>query len=124
VQPVLELHHAGLLKAAAHITGGGLPGNLPRVLPDGMVATLEPVWPVPPVFRWLARSGSVATEEMLRAFNCGVGMVLVIADANADAAVALLVRNGETVWRIGTIAAGVAQSEPQISFSPPGDWLA
>ncbi len=88
VQPVLELHHAGLLKAAAHITGGGLPGNVPRVLPDGMVAALEPAWPVPPVFRWLAHTGGVATEEMLRAFNCGLGMVLVVADANADAAVA------------------------------------
>jgi phosphoribosylformylglycinamidine cyclo-ligase len=124
VQPVLELHHAGLLKAAAHITGGGLPGNVPRVLPDGMVATMQPVWLVPPVFRWLACSGGVATEEMLRAFNCGVGMVLVVADANADAAVAMMGRNGETAWRIGTIEAGVAQSEPQISFTPPGDWLA
>ena len=58
VRSVLALHRAGLLKAAAHITGGGLPGNVPRVLPDDMVAALEPTWPVPPVFRWLARPGT------------------------------------------------------------------
>jgi phosphoribosylformylglycinamidine cyclo-ligase len=121
VQPVLALHRAGLLKAAAHITGGGLPGNVPRVLPDGMLAALEPTWPVPPVFRWLARVGGVPIEEMLRAFNCGLGMVLVVADA--DAAVALLTGEGETVYRIGTIEAGAAQSEPQIRFAPPADWL-
>ena len=55
-----------------------MPGNLPRVLPDGMVAALEPTWPVPPVFRWLARTGGVPVEEMLRVFNCGLGMVLVV----------------------------------------------
>ena len=56
---MLALHRAGLLKAAAHITGGGLPGNLPRVLPEGTVAALTPTWPVPPVFGWLARAGGV-----------------------------------------------------------------
>jgi phosphoribosylformylglycinamidine cyclo-ligase len=124
VQPVLALHRSGLLKAAAHITGGGLPGNVPRVLPDGMVAALEPAWPVPPVFRWLGRTGRVPTEEMLRAFNCGLGMVLVVADADAEAATALLTRGGETVFRIGTIEADVEQAEPRISFTPPADWLA
>jgi phosphoribosylformylglycinamidine cyclo-ligase len=80
VGAVLALHRAGLLKAAAHITGGGLPGNLPRVLPAGTVARLEPCWPVPAVFGWLAETGGVAASEMLRVFNCGVGMVLVVAD--------------------------------------------
>jgi phosphoribosylformylglycinamidine cyclo-ligase len=124
VRPVLALHSSGLLKAAAHITGGGLPGNVPRMLPDGMVAALEPTWPVPPVFHWLARTGGVPTEEMLRAFNCGLGMVLVVAEGDAKAAAVLLTREGETVYRIGTIEAGGAQSEPQISFTPPADWLA
>ena len=63
VRALLALHRAGLLKAAAHITGGGLPGNLPRVLPDGTVAVLEPYWSVPPVFPWLARTGGVAPER-------------------------------------------------------------
>jgi phosphoribosylformylglycinamidine cyclo-ligase len=89
-----------------------------------MVAALEPTWPVPPVFRWLACTGGVPTEEMLRTFNCGLGMVLVVADANAEAAMALLTREGETAWRIGTIEADVGQSEPRISFTPPADWLA
>jgi phosphoribosylformylglycinamidine cyclo-ligase len=122
VKPVLALHRAGLLKAAAHITGGGLPGNVPRVLPDGMAAALQPAWPVPPVFRWLARTGGVPAEEMLRAFNCGLGMVLVVADAEAGAAAALLTEAGETVYRIGTIEA--RGLEPGFSFSPPADWLA
>ena len=62
VPALLALHRAGLLKAAAHITGGGLPGNVPRVLPEGTVAVLEPAWPVPPVFGWLARTGGVAAD--------------------------------------------------------------
>jgi phosphoribosylformylglycinamidine cyclo-ligase len=119
VRSVLALHRAGLLKAAAHITGGGLPGNVPRVLPEGMVAALEPVWPVPPVFRWLARAGGVTQEEMVRVFNCGIGMVLVVSDAAA--ATALLTEAGETVYRIGAIEAG--EGEAKISFTPPADWL-
>ena len=117
---MLALHRAGLLKAAAHITGGGLPGNVPRVLPDGMVAALEPNWPVPAVFRWLARTGGVPIEEMLNVFNCGLGMVCVVSDAHA--AMALLTHEGETVFPIGTIRADLGQA--QISFTPPTDWLA
>jgi phosphoribosylformylglycinamidine cyclo-ligase len=120
VQPMMALHRAGLLKAAAHITGGGLPGNLPRVLPDNTVAALTANWPVPPVFNWLARTGKVAAGEMLRVFNCGVGMVLVVADA--DAAVAMLEAAGETVTRIGTIEAGSGSAS--IRIEPPAGWLA
>jgi phosphoribosylformylglycinamidine cyclo-ligase len=120
VRPVLALHRAGLLKAAAHITGGGLPGNVPRVLPDGTVAAIQPVWPVPPVFRWLARAGGVPLDEMIRVFNCGLGMVLVVSDP--DAAIALLTREGEAVHRIGVIEA--CGGEARISFEPPADWLA
>jgi phosphoribosylaminoimidazole (AIR) synthetase len=80
VKPLLALHRAGLLKAAAHVTGGGLPGNVPRALPEGVEAVLDAgAWPVPPVFRWLARAGGIAADEMLRVFNCGVGMVAVVA---------------------------------------------
>ena len=66
---LLTPHRAGLMKAAAHITGGGLPGNLPRVLPNDTAAVLDPYWSVPPVFGWLARTGGIASEEMLRVFN-------------------------------------------------------
>jgi len=120
VRSVLALHRAGLLKAAAHITGGGLPGNLPRVLPEGCVAALDPVWPVPPVFAWLARTGGIGAEEMLRVFNCGIGMALVVADAAA--ATKLLHAEGERVMRIGTIQAG--EGESAIRIEPRPGWLA
>jgi phosphoribosylformylglycinamidine cyclo-ligase len=120
VRSLLALHRAGLLKAAAHITGGGLPGNIPRVLPDGTVAAMEATWPLPPVFRWLARTGGVSAEEMTRVFNCGLGMVLVVSDAGA--ATALLVEQGETVHRVGIIQPG--EGEARITFDPPPDWLA
>ncbi len=111
VQPMLALHKAkggaGLLKAAAHITGGGLPGNLPRVLPAGLTAVVDATtWPVPPVFAWLAQAGNIAAEEMLRVFNCGIGMVLVVAAEHAAAAQAQLAAAGETAFRIGQLEAG------------------
>jgi phosphoribosylformylglycinamidine cyclo-ligase len=119
VRSLLALHRAGLLKAAAHITGGGLPGNLPRVLPEGMVAVLEPCWSVPPVFGWLARTGGIAVEEMLRVFNCGIGMAVVVTDA--DAATELLRGQGESVARIGHIAVGSGAAEVRIDL--PAGWL-
>jgi phosphoribosylformylglycinamidine cyclo-ligase len=112
VGATLALHRAGLLRAAAHITGGGLPGNLPRVLPDGAAAVLDAgAWPVPAVFGWLARTGGVAADEMLRVFNCGVGMALVVRDV--EAAVALLAEHGETAVPIGRIEdrGGAARTE-------------
>jgi phosphoribosylformylglycinamidine cyclo-ligase len=87
VRQVLALHRAGLLHAAAHITGGGLPGNVPRVLPAGLDVVIDQPWPVPEVFGWLSRRGNVRIEEMLQVFNCGIGMVLVVPEA--DAAMAL-----------------------------------
>ena len=118
VQPLLALHRAGLLRAAAHITGGGLPGNLPRVLPEGMAAVLDAAsWPLPPVFAWLAQAGGVAADEMLRVFNCGIGMALVVADAAA--ARAQLEAAGETVFEIGRIVATGGAPEVRIDL-PPG----
>jgi phosphoribosylformylglycinamidine cyclo-ligase len=122
VSSLLALHRAGLLKAAAHITGGGLPGNLPRVLPDGCVAVLRPAWPIPPVFPWLARAGGVAPDEMLRVFNCGVGMALVVAEANAEAAEGLLAAEQEHVVRIGRIEAG--EGEAAVRIDLPSGWPA
>jgi phosphoribosylformylglycinamidine cyclo-ligase len=107
VKPLLAAHRAGLVKAAAHITGGGLPGNLPRVLPKGVVAALDArAWPVPPVFGWLARAGNIVPEEMLRVFNCGVGMVVVVTADRAEEAIALFAAQGETAMRIGVLEAG------------------
>ncbi len=119
VRSLLALHRAGLLKAAAHITGGGLPGNVPRVLPAGTVAVIDQPWPLPPVFPWLARAGGVAAEEMLRVFNCGIGMVVVVAEADAAAATALLVETGETVLPLGRIEAGAGEAATRIQ-PPPG----
>ena len=121
VKPVLAVHRAGKLKAAAHITGGGLPGNLPRVLPKGVVAVLDAgAWTVPPVFAWLARTGGVEPAEMLRVFNCGLGMVLVVAAEEADAATAMLTEAGETVFRIGALEAGEGAASVRIDNLPTG----
>ena len=120
VKPLLSLHRAGLLAAAAHITGGGLPGNLPRALPDGCHAELDAVlWTLPSVFRWLAGAGGVAADEMLRVFNCGVGMALVVRDA--DAALAHLAGLGEAATVIGRVVAGVGQPEARVAV--PDGWL-
>ncbi len=121
VKPMLALHRAGLLLAAAHITGGGLPGNLPRVLPPGTRAVLDAsAWTLPPVFRWLAGVGGVAADEMLRVFNCGVGMALVVRDPAA--AIALLATHGEHAVAIGRIeAAGADSAAPHIAV--PDHWL-
>ncbi len=114
VRPLLAaLKATGGLKALAHITGGGLPDNLPRVLPDGLGAEIDlsRITP-PPVFGWLAGAGDVAEAEMLRAFNCGVGMVAVVAADEAEAVAELLRREGETVTTIGQIVTISAAEEP------------
>jgi len=120
VQPLLALHRAGLLKGAAHITGGGLPGNLPRILPPGTRAAIDGnSWTVPPVFAWLAQTGDVTTEEMLRVFNCGIGMALVV--GNAASATALLSELGEPFFVIGRIeAAGSQATESQAGATNAG----
>ncbi len=103
------LKKTGGIKALAHITGGGLPENLPRVLPDNTSARIDlSAIAVPPVFRWLAGAGGVETSEMLRTFNCGIGMVLVVAADEADAVTDVLSSSGETVARIGRIEAAGA----------------
>jgi phosphoribosylformylglycinamidine cyclo-ligase len=119
VRALLALHRAGLLKAAAHITGGGLPGNFPRVLPENTVAVLDAArWALPPVFGWLACAGGVAADEMLRVFNCGIGMALVVTDASAARAV--LEAAGEAVFEIGHIDAGQGPAEVRIAL--PAGW--
>ncbi|MCL3882791.1 phosphoribosylformylglycinamidine cyclo-ligase [Marivita sp. GX14005] len=107
VTQVLAAIRAGGVHALAHITGGGLTENLPRVLPQGLGAQIDlSAWDAPPVFDWLARSGSLDEAEMLKTFNCGIGMVLIVAEDRADALTNLLRDTGETVHRIGTVTEG------------------
>jgi phosphoribosylformylglycinamidine cyclo-ligase len=107
VRAVRALLEAIEVRAMAHITGGGLPGNLPRVLPEGCRARLSrSAWRVPPVFETLREAGRVAEAEMFRTFNMGIGYVVVVAPTVADAAARLLAEAGETVWRVGEIVSG------------------
>jgi phosphoribosylformylglycinamidine cyclo-ligase len=94
------------VKGMVHITGGGLVENVPRVLQPGLTAVLDSkAWTMPPLFHWLQEHGGVADDEMHRVFNCGIGMIVIVAQENADAAFAQLAAAGETVARIGTIRA-------------------
>lgn len=114
VKQVLDLHRANLISGAAHITGGGLPGNLPRVLPEGTKAVIDAEWPIPPVFKWLATAGNIATDEMLRVFNCGIGMI--VATSEPDAVLARLQELGETAFRLGHIAASEDGAAPSLEM--------
>ncbi len=107
VTQVLAAIRAGGVHGLAHITGGGLTENLPRVLPEGMGAEVDlDSWDLPDVFQWLAKTGGMAEAEMLKTFNCGIGMVVVVDAARADAVQALLTEQGETVARLGTVITG------------------
>ena len=103
----LALVEAVDVHAFCHVTGGGLPGNLPRVLPDDLGAHVDTsTWQWPEVFTWLAERGPIADDEMWRTFNCGVGMVAVVAPDDADAAVALLADRGVDAWVMGEVVPG------------------
>ncbi len=107
VKPVLDLMARVAVKGMAHITGGGITGNVPRVLPRGMRAVLDlSSWTLPPVFAWLQAHGKVADQEMHRVFNCGVGMVIVTAPRDAARAVEILTAHGERAWIAGRIEDG------------------
>jgi phosphoribosylformylglycinamidine cyclo-ligase len=104
VKPVLRLLAAVPVKGLAHITGGGLVGNLPRILPAGTRAVIrKAAWPRPEAFKWLQQAGGVAEDEMWRVFNCGIGMVAVVARDQAAQARSILEREGERVYEIGAI---------------------
>ncbi|MDT8340422.1 MAG: phosphoribosylformylglycinamidine cyclo-ligase [Longimicrobiales bacterium] len=105
--PLLPLLDAGRLHGLAHVTGGGIPGNLPRILPAGLGAVVDRgSWTVPPLFRLLQRAGGVERDEMYRVFNMGVGMIAVVAAADADTVMADLREAGEAVWVLGEVEAG------------------
>lgn len=107
VGPALQAIRAGGVHALAHITGGGITENLPRVLPKGLGAHVQlGAWELPPVFGWLAEAGGVGQSDMLKTFNCGTGMILVVAGDRADELAGLLAAGGERVWRIGHVTTG------------------
>lgn len=107
VKPALAAIRAGGVHALAHITGGGITENLPRVLPKDLGADIDlSSWPLPPVFRWLAEAGGIDRAEMLKTFNSGIGMILSVAADRADALAGLLAEQGETVHRLGRVTAG------------------
>ncbi len=107
VKQCLAAVKAGGVHALAHITGGGLTENLPRVLPEGMGAEIDlNAWELPAVFKWLADTASISEPEMLKTFNCGVGMILSVSADQADALKALLEEQGETVYTLGSVVAG------------------
>ncbi|MCE7029070.1 phosphoribosylformylglycinamidine cyclo-ligase [Jiella avicenniae] len=105
VKPLLQAIRGGAgIKALAHITGGGFPENIPRVLPDHLAAEIDlSALALPPVFSWLQRTGGIATPEMLRTFNCGVGMIVVVAEADAASVAAMLQSAGESLVSLGRL---------------------
>jgi phosphoribosylformylglycinamidine cyclo-ligase len=105
VKPLLQaIRGTQAIKGLAHITGGGLPGNVPRCLPDGLRARLDARrWKAPPVFGWLQRAGNVPADDMLRTFNCGLGMVVVVDKSDVGKVTGALIAAGESVREVGVI---------------------
>jgi phosphoribosylformylglycinamidine cyclo-ligase len=119
VKSSLAAIRAGGVHALAHITGGGLPENLPRVFPDGAAARIDAAkWKAPSVFGWLKRAGNIATPEMYRTFNCGIGMVLVVAPGSVDTVLAVLGEHGEAASVIGEMVAA-KDGQPRVAIDNP-----
>jgi phosphoribosylformylglycinamidine cyclo-ligase len=113
---VLKLVRKIAVRGLAHVTGGGLVENVPRILPPRLAARLErTAWPLPPLFRWLKEQGNIAERELYRVFNCGIGMVVIVDPAQERAAVRILKGAGETVWRIGRIVKR-EKNAPQVTI--------
>jgi phosphoribosylformylglycinamidine cyclo-ligase len=122
VKSCLAAVRAGQVKGLAHITGGGLVDNLPRILPDGLCAEISAAaWPLPELFARLRALGNLAPRELVRTFNCGIGMAVVTSAEDADAAAALLTDAGESVVRIGQVVAGDGAASARISATA-GSW--
>ena len=110
VKTLLKLIEAFPVNAIAHITGGGLTENLPRVFPEGMSANIDLTsWSFPPIFQWLQEQANIGADEMLKTFNCGVGMIAVMPDEQAQNAVDFLNSMGEDAWILGEITSDSGQ---------------
>jgi phosphoribosylformylglycinamidine cyclo-ligase len=104
LEPLLERRK---IKAMAHITGGGLPGNIPRVLPEGLAASIRTsAWRVPAIFRLIQSAGDVPEAEMYRTYNMGIGMAVVVSPGDLHEVEHSLERRGETSWLIGSVVKG------------------
>ena len=115
VQPLLPITRSGKVKALAHITGGGLTENLPRVIPEHLAAEIDlAAFPYPKVFSWLADCGQVSRDEMLRTFNCGIGMCVICTESESDSVSELLSTAGERVYKIGKIS---TRSDNPVTYS-------
>lgn len=115
VKSVLTLMKQLPVKGLAHITGGGLVENVPRILPDSLTAVLQKdTWRIPPLFQWLQQQGNVTDQEMARVFNCGIGLVIVVAPEHAGDALRILRSGGETAWQIGEIKSRMANQEATV----------
>jgi phosphoribosylformylglycinamidine cyclo-ligase len=116
VKSALSLIRKGDVKGFAHITGGGLTENAPRVVPDDMDLEIDlGSWRVLPVFQWLAKAGGVDEREMLRTFNCGIGMIAIVSPDKAAAAIQILTDAGEQVFTLGKLVAG--KGEPRVRYT-------
>lgn len=120
VKNLLQLIREVDVRALCHITGGGLPENIPRVLPAGTVAAIDTQsWELPPVFQWLKDTGGVAIEETYRTFNCGIGMIVCVPADQKDLAIDTLNAMGEKVWQVGVMeAASASDAEPKVRYAP------
>ena len=115
VKSLLKLIDALPVKGMAHITGGGITENIPRVLPAGLTAEINgKSWQMPPLFQWLQAQGNITHSEMYKTFNCGIGMAVIVAQAHTAQAIALLQANGETVFEIGKIRIQMTGEAPTI----------
>lgn len=119
IRQLLPSIKAGLLKGLSHITGGGFTENIPRVLPKTVGVEIDLAQlDMPPIFRWTMAAGRIAPEEMLRTFNCGIGMVIVVSPEEADKATELLQQSGEAkVYRMGTVS-----NKPGVHYTGMKEW--
>jgi phosphoribosylformylglycinamidine cyclo-ligase len=116
VKSLLALLDQVEVHSLCHVTGGGLPENLPRMLPENTVANIDTdSWEWPAVFRWLQEKGNVNNLEMYRTLNCGVGMVICVPEDQCDKALALLKDQGENAWRLGSVDAGEGEARVELN---------
>ncbi|KAJ2314962.1 Bifunctional purine biosynthetic protein ade1, partial [Coemansia sp. RSA 2705] len=123
VKPLLPLVHGRLVKGMAHITGGGFTDNVPRVLPKRVCAEIDAsAWELPAVFKWIKQAGSIAADEMARTFNCGIGMVMVVAKADVDTVLKALAASGEQAYVVGQLKAASGAEQGTATVSNTSDW--
>jgi len=123
VPSCLAAARAGLVKAMAHITGGGLVENLPRMLPDGMALDIDATaWPLDPTAAWLAETGGIAADELARTFNCGIGMAAIVAPSDVAATEEVFIEHGETPYRIGKVTARAPGAPPIVIHGMAAAW--